>query len=897
MAIKIKIPRSSSSKSSSNSNKRRTSHFHLGDPLVKIAVAVFLVLSLAFFGVFAYYYVKYDRIITRKMKGQIFNNAAKIFARPETVRPGEKYTDDELIASLKKAGYTEIGHKPESKLGQYRVAKNAVEILPGPESFHSTDGAMIRFGEGKISKITSVGAKEGDDLDGYELEPHLVTALFEGEQRTKRQLVQFNELPKVMVDAVLAIEDRRFFQHAGVNYFRLAEAALIDLREGGHKQGGSTLTMQISRGFFLTPEKKIKRKLTEMLIAIELEQKFTKQQIFELYANQVYMGQRGSYSINGFGEAARSYFNKDVRNLTLPEAAMIAGIIQSPNYYNPYKRPDRVVERRNVVLESMVDTGAITRAQCDAAKAAPLNLAPPNVEASDAPYFVDLVKDQLQGNFPENELNEQGYRIYTTIDPRLQHAAAEAVEVGMKLVDDQVTKQRTKKKKIGKGKNATVETTVAKGPTPQEALVAMDPHTGEVLAMVGGRNYGFSQLNHAIAKRPTGSIFKPFVYATALNTAVNDTPPDQIITVASTVDDSPSTFTYGDQIYEPRNYENKYLGTVSLRYALALSLNNATVKLAETVGYDKVAALAKSAGITSVKATPAMALGAYDASPLDMSSAYTVFANGGTKIEPLLVHSVRNANGDVVQDFHNDTRPVLDPRVAYLMTSMMEAVVNNGTGSTIRARGFSAPAAGKTGTSHDAWFAGYTSNLLCIVWVGYDDYSDLRLSGGTTAGPIWAEFMKRAVAMPQYHDTAQFSQPSGVIDVSIDKATNRLATANCPDDYVGAFIAGTEPQLNCEQTDNRNVLQKILGIGQPTPTAPPINAGQPRALPPGGVHQQLPATAAQQPPAQPAQPEQKKKGFFGKLKDIFGGGGDEKKNDQPNQAPQPQGNGNKRPPN
>ena len=894
MAIKIKIPRSSS-KSAQKSNRKRSSHFHLGDPVVKVAVAVFIVVSLAFFGFFAYYYVKYDKIITRRMKGQIFNNAAKIYARPEMVRAGEKYSIEELTASLKKAGYTEEGHKPESPLGKYRLAKNAIEIKPGAESFHSTDGAMVRVADGKISSITSVGsAKEGEELDGYELEPQLVTALFEGEQRTKRQLVQFEELPKVMVDAVVAIEDRRFFQHAGVNYFRLAEAAIIDVREGGHKQGGSTLTMQISRGFFLTPEKKIKRKLTEMLIAIELEQKFTKQQIFELYANQVYMGQRGSYSINGFGEAARSYFNKDIRNLSLPEAATLAGIIQSPNYYNPYKRPDRVTERRNVVLESMVETGAITRAQCDAAKATSLTLAAPNVEASDAPYFVDLVKDQLQGKFAENELNEQGYKIYTTIDPKLQHAAATAVELGIKLVDDQVLKQRTKKKKIGKGKNAKVETEVLKGPTPQVALVAIDPHTGEVLAMVGGRNYGFSQLNHAIAKRPTGSIFKPFVYATALNTAVTDTPPDQIITVASTVDDAPSTFTYGDQIYEPRNYENKYLGTVSLRYALAMSLNNATVKLAETVGYDKVAALAKAAGITSVKPTPAMALGAYDASPLDMAGAYTVFANGGTRIDPLLVHSVRAVNGDVVQDFHNDTRPVLDPRVAYLMTSMMEAVVNNGTGSTVRARGFTSPAAGKTGTSHDAWFAGYTSNLLCIVWVGYDDYSDLRLAGGTTAGPIWAEFMKRAVAMPQYHDVTTFAQPSGVIDVSIDKATNRLSTANCPDDYVGAFIAGTEPQQNCEQTDNRNVFQKILGLGQPTPPAPAINGGQPKVLPPGGVHQQVPTTASQQPQQPVTQPEQKKKGFFGKLKDIFGGGGDDKKNEQ--QQPPPQGNGSKPPP-
>ena len=892
MAIKIRIPRRTSSKSPQKPGKKRKSDFHLGDPIVKIAVAAFIVVSLVFLGVFAYYYVRYDRIIDRKMKGQIFNNSAKIFARPEVVRDGESYTVEELEAKLKRAGYTEDGHTPESRLGKYRVTRDTLEIMPGPESFHSPDAALIRVKSGKISSITSPG-NGAQELDGYELEPQLVTALFEGEQRTKRQLVSFNELPKVMVNAVVAIEDRRFFQHSGVNYYRLMEAAVVDLREHGRQQGGSTITMQISRGFFLTPEKKIKRKLTEMLIAIELEQKFTKQQIFELYANQVYMGQRGSYSINGFGEAARAYFNKDVRNLTLPEAATIAGIIQSPNYYNPYKRPERVTERRNTVLEAMVETGAITRSQCDEAKATPLKLAAPNVEASDAPYFVDLVKDQLENKFPENELNDQGYRIYTTIDPQLQHAAAEAIQTGIKLVDAQVLKQRTKKIKVGKGKNAKIETEVAQGPNPQMALVAMDPHTGEVLAMVGGRNYAFSQLNHAVAKRPTGSIFKPFVYAAALNTAIADnTPPDQVITASSTVDDSPSTFAYGDQIYEPRNYKNEYHGTVSLRYALMESLNNATVKLAETVGYDKVASLARAAGIASVKPTPAMALGAYDASPLDMAAAYTVFANGGSRVDPILLHSVRASNGDVLQDFQTDTRQVLDPRIAYLMTSMMESVINNGTGYEVRQLGFTSPAAGKTGTSHDAWFAGYTSNLLCIVWVGYDDYSDLRLSGGTTAAPIWAEFMKRAVALPQYHDVQDFSQPSGVVDVDIDKVTNRLSTPACPDHYIGAFIAGTEPQLTCEQTDTRNVFQKILGLGQGVPTPPVITGGQPRVVP-AQPQKAPPVNGKQQAQqAQPAQPEQKKKGFFGKLKDIFGGGGDDNKDQQKSQ---PQGNGNKPP--
>ena len=286
----------------------------------------------------------------------------------------------------------------------------------------------------------------------------------------------------------------------------------------------------------------------------------------------------------------------------------------------------------------MVETHAITREQADKAKAVPLKLAPPNVEASDAPYFVDMVRDTLVSKLDEHEVNEQEYRIYTTLDPELQQAAAQAVETGIKLVDEQVTKMRTKKTRVGKNK---FETTVTPGPQAQVALVAMDPHTGEIKALVGGRNYGASQLNHALAKRPTGSIFKPFVYAAAMNTALDGS--TTVITPASTVPDQPSTFSYGDQIYEPRNYKEEYHGDVTLRYALALSLNNATVKVAEEVGYDKVASLAKSAGIASVKATPAMALGAYDATPVDMTAAYTSFANGGLRLSPIFVNSVRNS--------------------------------------------------------------------------------------------------------------------------------------------------------------------------------------------------------------------------------------------------------------
>jgi penicillin-binding protein 1B len=311
---------------------------------------------------------------------------------------------------------------------------------------------------------------------------------------------------------------------------------------------------------------------------------------------------------------------------------------------------------------------------------------------------------------------------------------------------------------------------------------------------------------------------------------------------------------------------------VTLRYALAMSLNNATVKLAEEVGYDKIADLAKAAGITSVKATPAMALGAYDATPVDMTAAYTSFANGGVRLSPVLVNSVRNAQGDVVMNFGTDKKQVLDPRVAYITTNMMESVINNGLGYTaVRVRGFTAPAAGKTGSSHDGWFAGYTSNLLCIVWVGYDDYSDLRLSGAQTAAPIWTEFMKKAIALPQYADAKAFSQPQGVVDVQLDKITNRLATPSCPDTYTIAFMAGTEPHDTCDQTGGvQGFFSRIFGGNSEKPLPPP--SGNPEAV--NGVQGEGEAA-------------KKKRSFFGKIADAFkGDSGSHDKNTPPPSKPE-----------
>jgi penicillin-binding protein 1B len=776
-------------------------------PLATLALRVALLavgaIALVSFVVFTFFYFKYQRIVDERLKQPIFANTAKIFAAPREVRPGQKLSIRLLANELREAGYSPDGASQVSPLGTYTEGALTITVRPGPQSYHSQDGAVIRIASGVVESITD---DHGQPLTSYELEPLLITGLSEDASRSKRRLMTYDEIPQNLVQAVLAIEDRRFFEHGGVNYWRLLEAGARDVTTGQKAQGGSTLTMQLSKNFFLSPEKHFKRKLIEIVITFQLEHRFTKKQIFEMYANEINLGQRGSFSIDGFGEASQAYFGKDARQLNLAECALLAGMIQRPNYFSPYRHTDRAIDRRNLVLDSMVETGAITKDQAERAKAEPLHLSAASVDASEAPYFVDLVHEQLMQKLGERDFNREGLRIYTSLDPDLQRAAADAVEVGMKNVDDQVNKMHPHPK--------PGETILY----PQVSLVAINPHTGQVLALIGGRNYGNSQLNHAVAKRPTGSIFKPFVYAAAFNTTVAGTllpgqeKPFSSITM---LNDEPTTFESGGQEYSPHNYKDEYHGQVTAMYALAHSLNNATIGLASEVGFDNVAALGREAGVKNARGTPSVAIGTYDATPLDMAGAYTVFANNGLHLDPWLLASVRNASGDVISDYAPTSKQVLDPRVAYLTTNLMEGVMNFGYGYEARRRGFMAPAAGKTGTSHDAWFAGYTSNLICIVWVGNDDYTDVKLSGALAAAPIWAEFMKRAVLLPQYSDTHSFSPPDGIEVVALDKVTNLLSNDTCPESYNAAFLAGTAPTDTCDHgADHRNLIQKIFGLGK-----------------------------------------------------------------------------------
>jgi penicillin-binding protein 1B len=774
-----------------------------------LLVVIFAVIGASVFG---YYYLKYRGLVAERLaQGPLFAPSAQIYAAPQEVRPEQHLSASAIAASLRRAGYN-----VNPQLGSYELRGDSILIKPGPQSYLAMDGATIKTTGDTVQSIT---AENGAALSAYKLEPQLITALSEDKNRTKRRLVTYNQIPPRMVQAVLAIEDRRFFEHSGINYVRTAKCAVKDVLAHRMNCGGSTLTQQLARGFFLSSEKTYSRKIAEVVITFQLEARFSKQQIFEMYANEINLGQRGSFAINGFGEAAQAYFGKDLRQLDLAECALLAGMIQRPNYFAPYRHPDRAMERRNLVLDSMVETGAITQSEAERAKAEPIRLAPPDIDASEAPYFVDLVHDEIVQRLGESATAHSALRTYTSLDPELQRAAAAAVEAGMKNVDELVRHRyfvlhHKKGEKFSKDYTPDGHVTY-----PEVALIALNPHTGQVLALIGGRNYGISQLDHALAERPTGSTFKPFVYAAAYNTSLDGTNlgSSGVFTALTKLNDDPQDFGTNGHSYTPGNMtRGEYPGMVTAGDALTHSLNIATIALAQMVGYDNVAALARSAGIVNARGTPSVAIGTYNATPLDMAGAYTVFANNGVHLKPWILASVRNPQGDIVADFAPEAKQVMDPRTAFLTQSMLENVVTYGTGSIVRRLGFTMPAAGKTGTEHDSWFAGYTSNLLCIIWVGNDDYTDIKLQGADAAAPIWAQFMNRAILIPQYSDMQPLGPvPNGVEDLRIDRATGLIADDSCPSDsFSAAFLVGTAPESTCSHMgeNSQSLGSRIFGL-------------------------------------------------------------------------------------
>ena len=842
--VKVRVPRNA-----------RMARFIMG-PVGKVLLAGGILLVTAGVLGFTYFYVQYSHLIDEKLRAGPFANTSKIYAAPKVIGVGDAISPDEIVLELRRAGYSDSRGNP---MGWFNIRPDAIEIFPGRDSYFREEAGVIKFASGRISQIISL--QDNTDREQFQLEPQLMTNLYD-RNREKRRIVHYTDIPQVLVEAIISAEDKRFFQHAGFDPFRIVKAVYVDLKEGRKAEGASTLSMQLARSFWLDNDKSWKRKAAEVMITLELEQKLSKQQIFEFYCNQINLGQRGTFGIRGFGEGAEAYFGKDIRQLTLPEAATLAGLVQRPSYYNPFRHSDRMRERRNVVLSLMRQNGFISEREYALACDTPIQLATAGSESSEAPYFVDWVNEELTSHFQDKDFQSSSYRIYTTVDLDLQRAAVEAVRSGMQLVDAQLKRQR-------RFRNAPM-------PDPQVALIALDPHTGAIKAFVGGRNYGTSQLDRLLALRQPGSSFKPFVYAAALDTAVDGGP--HILTPATMVDDEPTTFWFDNKPYEPHNFKQEYHGEVTLRQALAHSMNIATIKVAEMIGYDAVVQFAKKAGLNEdIQATPAVAIGSYDTTPLEIAGAYTVFANQGTFIKPYGITTVRAQNGASLFQNTPETRQVLDPRVAYLMVSMLEEVLRSGTAAGVRAGGFTVPAAGKTGTSdRDGWFAGFTTELECIVWVGFDDSRELDLEGAHSAAPIWAEFMKRALAFRAYRDAKDFPAPDGVVSVEIDPQSGMPATPFCPIHKTEVFIAGTQPVGTCPLHGGSSPGATHVA-GWELPAAPPVAPANGTQLASTDPRlRRMPAAGTPPPPNHPAgnaqdqdQKQQKRKGFFRRLLDVF----------------------------
>jgi penicillin-binding protein 1B len=758
---------------------------------VKILIACILIPIIAITGFLVHYYYVFNGTIDMKLNKRSRLAETIIYAAPMVLYPGKAMSCSELETRIRRLGYAEKDTGSGASFYQLPKPNHLLIFNDASVPGDSNRKAEIICSGNAILSITDMSART--ELTQFTLKPEMLSNAID-KNREKRRHVTYQEMPKALINAVLASEDHRFLDHSGIDPIRIVKALLVDLRKGEAAQGASTLTQQFVKNYFLTPERTWRRKFADAYMSILLEKRLSKTEIFELYANEVYLGQAGSFSIVGFGEAADAFFDKSVNELTLDEAATLAGIITAPNRYTPLRYEQRATVRRNLVLDQMAEYKMITPQERDEAKSKRLSVkATFSLNYSDAPYFVDYVQDILTEKFGDAALASSKFRAFTTLNIDLQKAAFESIQAGVKDLDSNFSKR---KQPIPPG-------------TVQASLIAINPKNGQILAMIGGRNYGMSQFNRITqSKRQPGSIFKPFVYAAALETAQYSAAP---LTAASTVIDEPTQFVFDNTEYEPRNFKEEYWGQVTMRKAITRSLNIATIKFAEKVGYSKVTELAQRLGLNEkIKPYPAMAIGSFEITPFEMVRAYTAFANGGLLSELTPLIGIQDGDGRPVSIEHKLPEQAMTPQLAFLVTSLLQSVINNGTGAGARSRGFMLPAAGKTGTSHDGWFAGYTPDLLCIVWVGFDDNRELNLSGSQSALPIWTEFMKKAAQLKLLNGQA-FEIPEGVTEVEIDPTTGLLATEKCLQKEKEYYIQGTEPTLRC----NGNHFEQPSGSGAP----------------------------------------------------------------------------------
>jgi len=751
--------------------KKRRIFSKLRKRWIAFSVSLFCVLVIT--GVF-FYCLYLAILIDQRFSARRWIIPSKVFSDTTLLFPGQRINRPAFVNKLQRLEYRDVRHVPE-KSGEMRSMESAVELylhdLEMPAKKREGFPIRITFRKQEIESIIRQDKKE--QLPLLELEPEKIM-LFFGPERQQRQLISIGRVPKHLIHAILAAEDNRFFEHHGFNLQAIFRALYVNVRHGEIRQGGSTLTQQLAKSYFLSPERTVARKSRELLMALTMEVMYTKNEILEIYLNEIYLGQKGSVSINGVGEAAFFYFGKPVELLTLTEAATIAGLIKGPNIYSPYVNDTKCRDRRDKVISDMEKLGYISSEQKENVVGKPVKTVGFTVYGKKAPYFIDYLAKQLPTLYSAQSLSSLGLSIYTTVDTQVQEAAEKALEKGLARLE----------KVYPSLKRANPEEHL------QGTVIVMQPKTGYILAMVGGRNYSISQFNRAVqARRQPGSAFKPFVYLTGL----------EKFTPATLLSNSPKQYEVDGKVWMPHSKSPASEGGIRMREALARSDNLATVDLAMKVGLDKVVKTANMFGFsTPLKPQPSLALGAYDVIPLELARAYCTFASDGVEPFPLSLKAVVDESGNVLERRHMSIQNIITPEKAYVISDMLRSVITEGTGRRLNDMGVSFPVAGKTGTTNDnrdAWFVGYTPDLLVLVWVGFDNGDPIFVEGAAAALPIWADLVR---SVPQYISGDWLKMPPGVVQRKICSQSGRLAIeSHCPQSIEEVFLIDNSPVEYC----------------------------------------------------------------------------------------------------
>lgn len=758
-------------------------------------------------GTFGILYLYFASKLDEEMGARVFDQASRLYAAPLRLDPGVRLPPGALEEHIAALGYVKA--KPVQSPGEFRTAEGGTLYVSPRPAWPGLSGVPAGTLELKLEDRTLLGLKKfkGPALKDAVLPP-VPFAELRGPDPETRKVVEFKMLPKVLLDAVVAIEDQRYYEHFGIDPKSLIRAAWVNLQRGGRSQGGSTLTQQLAKNRFLTHEKSFVRKIKEIFFALALERRYTKDQILTFYLNEIYLGQRGSVGISGMAQAAYAFFSREVSQLKLEEAALLAGIIQAPNAYAPEKHPEKALARRNVVLKKMLEQGKITQKEYDAAVKTSIKLRPGRYLGRTAPNFVDYVVEALGERFSDTQWDVEGYAIETTLDLRVQQAAEKALSSHLASLQ----------------KSAKV---------PLEgAVVVLEPASGRILAMVGGRDYGVSQFNRATkAKRQPGSAAKPFVMLTAFTVKGQELGP------TSPLQDEPLTLSVEGKPYSPQNSDKQFHGIVTVRQTLEQSLNVPTVRLADDVGVEKLARTLTTLGIPGpLKARPSLALGAFEATPLELASAYTALANGGQQKPAFGISRVRDRDGKVLYEADEASGARVGGVESWLVRDLMRGVLDRGTGKEARKLGYTFAASGKTGTTNDArdtWFVGFDAELLVVVWVGSDENLPTDLTGGKAALPVWVQLMK---SMRQSSRPPEDPLPDGLQKVEVCLNTLQLPTELCTEKVTEVFWESKVPTEACS-LHGVSPLEALLPMMPPGPEfMQGMHPGRPGLGKPGQGH-------------------------------------------------------------